>query len=161
MSYWILLQTVQGKELQAESDLSSAGYDVYLPRKRTDMRTRRNRKLIIEALYPSYLFIRFTEGVDDLRPVKKIVLRIVHFGDDIAKASDALIDQLRSREDSQGVHATKHRYEAGDSVLIQSGPLKDYAATIDSIGKHDRVVIHLLNTGKLIEVPTSDLRPAA
>lgn len=159
-NYWILLQSVYGKELQAESDLVSNGYQVYLPRKRIDLRTKRNRKIIIEALYPSYLFLFVCEGETDLHPVKKIA-RIVHFGNDIARASDSLITLMKSSEDEQGVHQTKYEYARGDMVRVKSGPFMEYQAIIQSLGKHDRAVIELLQGNIKAEVSLIDLIPAA
>lgn len=163
MQYWICVQTKSGRELQVESDLVSAGYAVYLPRKRTDLRTRRNRKIIIEALYPCYLFVQMQDGITDIHPIKRTddVMRLVQFGGNLAKVSDTLINALKSLEDGQGVHESKHDFTAGDLVRVKTGPFKEYQAVIQSLGKHDRAVIELLQGNIKADVNLIDLEPAA
>jgi len=158
--YWVCLQTVVGRELQSEQDLISLGYEVYLPRKLTDLRTRRKTRVIVEALYPSYMFLKVQDGINgtDLHPVKRVA-RIIQFGQDIAKASDALIEALKSLEDG-GVHQSKHEYAEGDRVRFKSGALRHYEAVIQKVTNSERAILETL-TGTRIEAPLIDLEPAA
>jgi len=162
-SYWICLQTKSGKELQVESDLVASGYEVYLPRKRIDLRTKRTRKVIIEALYPCYLFCQIQHGITDIHPIKKTdnVMRLVQFGGQLATVSDALITGLKSLEDAQGVHEHKHEYAPGDPVRVKSGPFQQYEAVINSLSKHDRAIIELIDSNKTVEIRLINLEPAA
>jgi transcription antitermination factor NusG len=129
----------------------------------TDLRTKRTRKVIIEALYPCYLFCQIQHGITDIHPIKKTdnVMRLVQFGGQLATVSDALITGLKSLEDAQGVHEHKHEYAPGDTVRVKSGPFNQYEAVINSLSKHDRAIIELIDSNKTVEIRLINLEPAA
>jgi transcription antitermination factor NusG len=160
-TFWICIQTKSGKEFQVEHDLDVSGYEVYLPRKRIDLRTKRTRKVIVEALYPCYLFCQILPEVTDIHPIKQTdnVMRLVQFGGELAKVSDNTITALKSCEDGQGVHEHKHEYAPGDPVRVKSGPFQQYEAVINSLSKHDRAIIELIDSNKPIEIRLINLEP--
>ena len=163
-TYWICLQTVLGKELQVEQTMEQSVNVVYTPRKYTDIRTKRRRQMVVEALFPCYMFAQAVYGRQgtDLHPIKQVkhVMRIIEFGGVVAVVGNGYINWLRTHENEQGVHDHKHQYELGDKIRVKSGPLKQYEGVINGLTKDERAVISLIS-GKNIEIPLAMLEPQA
>jgi len=146
MQFWYLIQTKSGQENTARINLERQGYKVYLPI--APVRRRRRGKTYLESgpMFPLYLFINLSEGIDDWGPIRSTigVARLVRFGQVPAQLPDRLIQALKSREDVNGVQIIMEReYESGDKIRIIEGPFEGYEAIIHSKSAKERTVILL------------------
>lgn len=156
---WYLVYAKPRQERVARTNLERQGYVVYLPFAR-QARRRSGRSLsVIEPLFPRYLFVHLHEENDNWAPIRSTlgVVSLVRFGQRPASVPDELIEFLRTREDSQGMHVLPaSEYKRGGRVRITAGGLAGYegifvAATgrqralvlLDILGKQTRTVVEV------------------
>ena len=144
MSSWYLILTKPRQEHTARENLERQGYSTYLPV--THVRTRQRGRAFtrIAPMFPRYLFIRLSAGVDDWGPIRSTlgVTSIVRFGQLPAKVPDSLISKLRDREDEAGIQVLPVRkLSAGDRLRIAEGPLEGYEGLFYAHSSRDRVVL--------------------
>lgn len=156
-TYWICVRAKVGSEFKKRDRLNALNYTTYLPVKKTDIRTKRKQRTELSALFPPYFFVKIIEGLTDLRPIKREA-QIVHISGMPAEASDTLIDIIRAKE-QDGIHATKHAYEEGDQVRMETGYFAGYEGAIRKLNKRDKAIISILATGKEVEINLKDAQP--
>lgn len=157
LSYWICYRSQYGREFRVRDWLLSEHYEVYLPLKRTDIRTRRKCRTEVSPLYPPYGFIRVVEGDVDIHPIKKQA-KIVNIDGCPAKVTDYLINAIR-RKEVNGIHIEKFEYEKGDKVRMDSGVWSGFEGEIVRLSKSEKAIIRILTSGKDVEVYLSDAQP--
>jgi transcriptional antiterminator RfaH len=161
-SAWHLIYTKPRQELNATENLRRQGYTIYLPmlhsRKRKGSRTTET----LVPLFPRYLFIHLTAGLDDWGPIRSTtgVSSLVRFGMEPVRVPDGLIDCIRARENEDGTHQeTAPEFTHGDKVQITDGPFSGYEAIFQTQRSEERVLILLDVVGKATktEVPLASV----
>jgi len=155
---WRLLFTKPRGEEDAARNLINQGYEVYLPRLKGQKRLRGQYRDLIEPMFPRYLFIHLTAGVDNWMPIRSTpgVTSLVRFGDRYASLSDGLIEALRQREDEAGfIPLEPPALDIGDKVRILDGPFQDIEAIIHARSGSERVILLMNIAGKEAKVQTS------
>jgi transcriptional antiterminator RfaH len=161
MSYqtaWHLIHTKPRQESIAREQLERQGYTTYLPQ----IRQTASNRTSAAPLFPRYLFIRLTAGLDDWTPIRSTrgVSALVRVGMKPAIISDPLVEAIQQRAGADGLHRlpTKH-FTKGDRVRLVSGPFADYEAIFSEQRAENRAIILLNLIGKLnrIEVPLDNL----
>ncbi len=155
MKYWYLIHSKPKDEKVAKENLERQGYETYLPL--ILGRTKRRGKTIksIQPMFPRYLFIHLSEQTDDWGPIRSTlgVSSLIRFGITPAKIPDTLINSLKERENSQGIHELpSKKLLAGDKVLIVEGPFEGYEATLFSQKSDDRVIVLLKIAENFVKV---------
>jgi transcriptional antiterminator RfaH len=129
---WFCLRTQPKHEHIAAACLrADFGIEAYLPRISFKRPTARGPVRFTEALFPNYLFARFslssrllavqyTQGVRD----------IVHFGDKWPAIPEATIAELRASFDDAKVHVIPDRFAPGDRVEIAGGAFHGLPAVV-------------------------------
>lgn len=146
MNSWYLVQTKSRQENLAKENLERQGYSVYLPI--GHIRRRRRGKSYNETgpLFPLYIFIFLSDGVDDWGPIRSTigVAKLVKFGQIPARIPDKLMQALKAREDASGIQMLPDRqYQVGDHVRISEGPFEGYEAVIFAKSARERTVLLL------------------
>ena len=165
MKKWLLIQCKPKEEDRAVVNLERQSFEVYQP-KILQPRRRRNKWVdVIEPLFPRYLFVRVDDAAENCAPIRSTfgVSKFVRFGDHFAFADDKLIEQLRSRENDQGVHEPgRSIFQEGDKVRLVDSPLAGLQAVFEKPTGEDRVFILLNVLGKenRIKVKTDWIVPA-
>jgi transcriptional antiterminator RfaH len=155
---WHLIHTKPRQEKTACEQLERQGFTTYLPLIRQQGST--NQQII--PLFPRYLFIRLTAGLDDWTPIRSTrgVSSLVRVGMNPAIISEHLIKAIQQRADCDGFHkpATK-KLTKGDRIRLISGPFAEYEAIFSEQRAENRAIILLNLIGKQnrIEVPTESL----
>lgn len=154
-SAWRLVLTKPRQELTAAEHLKRQGYSVYLPMLRR--RKRRNgRQANTQApLFPRYLFIHLTVGLDDCGPIQSTIgiSGLVRFGMVPAQIPDDLIASIQAQEDEDGYHQEEApEFRHGDMVRITDGPFSGYEAIFHTQRGGERVLIMLDVVGKATQV---------
>lgn len=146
MKSWYLIHTKPKQERLAREHLERQGYNVYLPLAEVRRRRRGRIMRVIDAMFPRYLFICLSDKTDDWRPIHSTVgvATLVRFGQAPAKIPDALIADLRGRENTEGVHiVTSNHYQEGTKVRIAEGPLEGYEGIFHCHSGNERVILLL------------------
>jgi transcriptional antiterminator RfaH len=157
---WFLLQTKPRLEESALVNLENQGYQCFLPRLRRERVSRGKVTEASEPLFARYLFIRLGTSLDSASwgPIRstKGVSQLVRFGEQVAKASDALIEALRGAEDSS---RTETLFSAGEPVTILDGPFKGLRAIYQAHDAQQRafVLIEILKKTTRLNVELTNL----
>src|SRR5215813_8627824 len=119
--YWACAQVEPRRERLASYTLALAGYDIYEPRLREQIRSRSGRKIVrTPPLFPGYLFVWVVRGWWDARWSPGVV-RLIMDGLLPARVPDAVISDIRSRERGGFVELPKvHGLKPGMRVRVVS-----------------------------------------
>ncbi len=155
---WHLIHTKPRQERTAREQLERQGYTTYLP----EIRQPSQARTPIAPLFPRYLFIRLTAGLDDWTPIRSTrgVSSLVRVGMNPAIISDPLITAIKQRADADGFHRLPAKtFTKGDRIKLVSGPFADYEAIFSEQRAENRAIIllNLIGQQNRIEVPTDSI----
>lgn len=102
---WFAIQTKPRQEQVAKINYERQGYMVYLPVIRKLHRHARRTKQVLKPFFPGYLFLNLAPKERNWVTIASTRGSIgpVHFGERYIPAPAWIIDELRSREDEQGM----------------------------------------------------------
>lgn len=149
MERWYAVVTKPRKEEVALEHLERQEFQAWLPRLEREVRIRGRWQTRIEPLFPRYLFLRGTAGVDDFSTVRSTrgVGDFVRFGVDPAIVPDQVIEYLQATADPDtGIHHLGNpasRFKAGDRVLVLEGPFAGLEGVLLQEKGEDRVIVLL------------------
>lgn len=137
------------------------GVEPYCPRIRFQRSTPRGKVWFTEALFPSYLFARFSLN-ESFRAVKHAhnVIRIVEFGGEPSPVPDDTIALLKREMRGEEVREVSHGLKRGESVEIAEGPMRGLTGIVENVTSGDeRVVILLEFLGRqsMVKVPMTSV----
>ena len=145
--HWYVIRTKPRQERQSEFSLRQLPVETFLPLLKRSTWRGRQEKIVVEPLFPRYIFARFDIN-DRYRAVNfaKGVLNIVKFGLKPAAVNGALIGAIRERLEDGYVTPATERFEKGQIVQISGGPLAGLEAVFVSEMTEQHRVLLLLNT---------------
>lgn len=150
---WYLVYTKPRQEEVAETNLARQGYGVYLPRARQPRKRHGRRVMVVEPLFPRYLFIHLDSQTDNWGPIRSTlgVASLVRFGREAARVPDNLVAFLRAKEGEGGLHKwAEDRYQAGDRVRVADGAFQGYEGILLARTSRERVVVLLDILGRKV-----------
>ena len=137
-----------------------AGYEIYEPRLREQVRSRSGRKIVrTPPLFPGYLFLWVVSGWWNARWSPGVV-RLIMDGLLPARVPDAVVNELRSRERNGLVELPRPRGLApGMRVKVLQGPLQDHIGLLAALRPHERVLVllQLLGGQQRVELARSSV----
>lgn len=156
---WYVIQCKGGESFRAAEHLANQEYEIFHPVLNAQRKRQGKRVLVLEPLFPYYLFIRLDTIASNWRPIRSTrgVLRLLTFGDHPIAVPDALIDTLRAQPHRQeGSHT---HFCAGDKVTITDGPFKDLEAIFSRTKGEERaiVLLNVLQRPQHLEMPIEQL----
>ncbi len=150
---WYLIYTKPRQEEVACTNLARQAYGVYLPRVRQARMRQGRRAMVVEPLFPRYLFINLDAHTDNWGPIRSTlgVALLVRFGQQPARVPDQLITFLKTREDAEGLHNwAKPVFEVGHRVRVAEGAFQGYEGILLAGTSRDRVVVLLDILGRQV-----------
>jgi transcriptional antiterminator RfaH len=144
---WYVIRTHAGAESHAEARLLDQRYGVYCPRMLSRRRRFGRRVQIVAPLFPQYLFVEISLGLQTLSPIRstKGVLELVRFGEEYASLSRDVIAGLREREDpTMQCRRLDEPLPPQTRVRITGGPFEHLEGIYLTESPDDRVTL-LLN----------------
>jgi transcriptional antiterminator RfaH len=159
---WYLVYTKPQQERLAGENLARQGYEIYLPLLRKRVKRGRSYHFRDDPLFPRYIFIHLSERLDDWGPIRSTigVTHLVRFGNRAAAIPDALIDELRARENEEGVCEIEEKaLIPGERVQFIDGSLHGYEAIYKCTTSSDRVLVLMEIAGAYtkLTVPASTI----
>ncbi|MGA7824763.1 MAG: transcription termination/antitermination NusG family protein [Steroidobacteraceae bacterium] len=152
MRRWYLIHTKPAGEREAHLQLERQDYQTYLPRLIHTVRRRGLPRVQIAPLFPRYLFLNLDEGRQSLAPVHSTlgVAGVVRFGARFATVPEAIVRQLREREDPlTGLHTLQlPRLTPGTPVRVTAGVFAGLEGVFEREEGVDRVVVLLSLLGQ-------------
>jgi len=167
MQRWYAVQTRPRQETVAEENLQRQQFEVYLPRLTVSRRRRGKWTEVVECLFPRYLFVHLDIAIESTAVVRSTrgVTNLVRFGDQLLHLEDAVIEQIKVREDPHcGLHLPGGGlFQRGDRVRAVRGALTDIEGIFLADNGKDRVVIlmHLLNRDTRVTLARHDIVPVS
>jgi transcriptional antiterminator RfaH len=159
---WCLIHTKPKQEQTAAEHLRRQDYHVYLPM--LCKRKKKNGKPIdfLTPLFPRYLFVRLLAGIDDWGPIRstKGVRDFVRFGTNPTQVPDELINEIKAREDNNGLHyELEPGLQKGDKIRITDGPFSGCSAIFTEHRGKDRVLIllNIIGQSSRVEVASDSI----
>lgn len=153
---WYVVQTQPNAERKAVINLTRQGFHVYLPQYLRRRRHARRVDFVKSPLFPRYLFIAANAAAQRWRSIQSTigVSRLVCNGDMPAEVTAKVIQQLRQREDSQGLIRLDQRpkFAPGDKVRVQDGVFDSCMGLFEGLTDGERVAILLDLLGRKVRV---------
>ncbi|MFQ5937886.1 MAG: transcription/translation regulatory transformer protein RfaH [Acidiferrobacterales bacterium] len=152
---WYLLYTKPRQEGVASTNLGRQGFETYLPRIRQPRRRMSRRVLVVEPMFPRYLFIHLDAQHDNWAPIRSTlgVTSLVRFGPYPTPVPDDLISALRGREDEQGIlDLPPPQFRPGDPLRLAEGITAGYEGIFLARSSRDRIVVLLDIMGRQARV---------
>jgi transcriptional antiterminator RfaH len=142
---WYAAYTQPQKERWARSNLWELGFDVYLPEYLTVRRHARRVENVSRPLFPRYLFVAAPAGTM-FKPAQAATARgvvdLVRMGRDAPSVPDRVIDELRAREDENGIiRLGRSHFDKGQHVRVMHGSLCEQVGIFECRDDQQRVVI--------------------
>jgi len=142
---WYAVNVKRGQEGRVEQGLQLANLEIFSPRLKQSRILRGKRQVVVQPLFPGYLFARF----DFERHVRMLsytrgVRRVVSFGDSPAIVDEDVISAMRMRLENGFVVVEKPAFRMGQVVRINDGPLVGLEAVFErEMDDKERVVLLL------------------
>ena len=143
--FWYVIRTKPHQERLAEFHLRQLSVETFLPLLKQQKNMQRQERMVVEPLFPRYLFARFDVN-DRYRAVNfsRGVLNIVEFGSKPAEVSEVLIDGIKSRMQDGYVTLQTEGLQQGQILHITGGPLAGFEAVFVREMKEQHRVLLLL-----------------
>lgn len=153
---WYVVQTRPHCEAKAALHLQRQGFGAYLPRYLKRRRHARRIETISAPLFPRYLFVAADLAAQRWRAIHSTfgVSHLVCHGDAPAPVTDAIVQQLWSRQDDAGYVRLDRvpRFAPGDKVRVSDGVFAACLGLFESVTDSQRVAILLDLLGRKVKV---------
>ncbi|HKZ96473.1 MAG TPA: transcriptional activator RfaH [Hyphomicrobiaceae bacterium] len=146
MMRWFAVNSLPHQESRAETNLARQGFQAFLPRLRKARSHARRADVVLEAMFPGYLFVSFAEESTPWRSINGTygVRSIIMGGGRPAPLPRGFCEELLAQADADGVVAVPSpEFHVGDRVSFVSGPLTGRIGTIIRLGRRERVELLL------------------
>ncbi len=153
---WFAIYVIRHHEKRVYDWVRSLGVEVLFPTKKTRKVWSDRVKIIEEALFPSYLFVKVS-CIEYFQVLSyPSILKYVSFNGEIAKVPDCQIKLIRSVIDGNIESNTyESRFFPGERVSVGYGPLRGVAGVLQEFntGKRLRVRIEIIGYSLLLSIP--------
>ena len=158
-SPWYVVHAKPRAEVRALENLERQGFEVFLPMIALQKVRRAKLANVTEPMFSRYLFLRTTNGMQDLSVVRSTlgVSQLVRFGLVAAKVPHLWVEAMRAQPLLRETFL-----KSGDKVVLAEGMLKGLEAIyLQPDGElRAMVLIDLLSRQHLVSYETSLLIPA-
>ncbi|MBW2058464.1 MAG: hypothetical protein JRJ26_13305 [Deltaproteobacteria bacterium] len=154
-----MIYTKPRAEDLAHDELEGKEISVFLPKIKGVKFRRRKLREIVEPMFPSYLFARFSIP-EEYYHVKwaRGVKRIVGCGEGPIPLDDSVVEFLKGQVDEEGLIFRHPGLKEGDRVRVKEGPLEGLwgvvRGEVDS-KQRVRILMDILHSGAKVELPCS------
>jgi transcriptional antiterminator RfaH len=154
-SRWYVVQTQPCAERRAMAHLERQGFTTYLPRYRKRRRHARRVETVEAPLFPRYLFVSIDLASQRWRSIHSTVgvSHLVCNGSDPAPLPDAVIDQLRAREEEGFVQLPlRPSFKPGEAVRILDGAFTSCLGLYEGMKDGERIAVLLDLLGRKVRI---------
>jgi transcription antitermination factor NusG len=154
---WFACQVRTQREQETASLLSFKGYEIFVPTRKVSCRRVAQGKEKEAALFPGYIFCRYSALISDPIVTTPGVIGIIGAGHRPVPVDDREIQSIRIIARSELVSGPHPFLRIGDPTLILEGPLRGVRGKLVAFRKRLRVVVsvHLLQRSVFIESDVS------
>ncbi len=165
MQRWFVVFTKPRREQEAAEQLRNQGFELFLPLLEQQKRRRGQWTVVIEPLFPRYLFLCVDPDQVSVAPVRSTlgVSGFVRFGGVMSELPQSVIDYLKGRcaPGSELIQPQRSRFVSGDQVEIVEGPFAGITAIFQQQRGEDRalILVELLGKANRLTILTDLLTP--
>jgi len=155
---WFCLRTQPKHEHIAAATLRrQLNITCFSPRVRFPKATRRGRVWFVEAMFPGYLFARFTYPLLHRRVEHSPGIRgVVHFGDYLATLDPQTMAALQEKTGEEEIVTLDPEIKVGQAVRIAEGPFQGLDVVVTRLlPARERVKVLLDFLGRTVETEIS------
>jgi transcription antitermination factor NusG len=160
---WFALRVRSQHERIVALHLRDRGFEEFSPTFRTERQWSDRKKQVDQFLFPGYVFCRLNP--DHRLPVVSVpgAVGLVGFGKGPAAIPESEIESVRKMVGSGLLVGPWPFLAAGQTVLIERGPLRGVEGVLQEVRKAFRLVVsvHLLQRSVSAEVDRNWIRPVA
>jgi transcriptional antiterminator RfaH len=141
---WFVVRTKPHKELLAYNELRRQAVETFLPLLKAPLPVFGRMAWVRTALFPCYMFARFTH--DTVHKVKNTrgVREIVSSSDEFSAVPEHVVDDLMKRCVDGVIELPAKRFEANQRVKVTSGVFRGWDAVFERyLSASERVAILL------------------
>lgn len=153
---WYVVHTQPNGEARADLNLRRQGFATYLPRYARRRSHARRQELVKRPLFPRYIFVGLDLARDRWRAIHSTfgVNRLVLAGEEPLPVPESVIDEIRAREDGEGLVALglPAGVGPGSRVRLVDGIFADAKGVLERIADDRRVAILLELLGREVRV---------
>jgi transcriptional antiterminator RfaH len=163
-SAWYCVRSRRQKEHLAAAHVRMIGdIDVFCPRIRSRVLTKRGWRVVTEALFPGYFFAYFAleEMLVRVRSAHGVMF-VLRFGDRYPEMGDDVINDLRREVESGGKRGLMPALVPGERVRFRQGPLVGLEAMVTQIlpgSDRAKLLLEFLGRKAAVEAKTADVLP--
>jgi transcriptional antiterminator RfaH len=150
---WYAVYTQPSKESLAAQHLRNQGFEVYLPQYQKLRRHAGRTDIVATPLFPRYLFAGLEAERQRWRSVNgtRGVVGLVMFGEKPTPVPQAVIDEIRGREDATGyVRLNGPTFQRGQALRIVEGPMTDTQAIFEEQVDGNRAILLVSLLGRMV-----------
>jgi transcription antitermination factor NusG len=151
---WYAFYTLPRSEKKVAERLGKKNQEYYLPLIKTMKQWSDRKKMVIEPVFKSYIFVKINN--QDIPKILSIegVLKVISFGAIPQKIPEDQLNYLRLLLESPGEIEVKNIFKTGDKVRVIQGPLngaigylsndspKNFRVNIDIVGQSVAIQIN-------------------
>lgn len=153
---WHAVHTQPHHEACAEINLARQGFETSLPRHLRRCRHARKTEMVPRPLFPRYLFVRLDSARDQWRAIHSTfgVNHLVLAGEMPALVPDAVVTEIRAREDGEGFVklGLAAGIAPGSPVRVTDGIFAEARGILERIAGESRVAVLLCLLGREVRV---------
>jgi transcription antitermination factor NusG len=154
---WYVFYTAPRAERVAQRELSNKGYEVFLPVTKTlRVWNNRQKKIIDQVLFPSYLFVNTEESyLYKICQMPKITT-FIHCGGKPSKINHKCIEGIKRMLNLDQEIFIEPNFSLGENVRVVSGPLAGYEGVLLKQQSKTRFGIHLKEINQTVFIDVSN-----
>ena len=153
---WYVVHTQSNGEVRADLNLRRQGFATYLPRYARRRSHARRHEVVRRPLFPRYLFVGVDLARDRWRASHSTVgvNRLVLAGEEPLPVPDRVVDDIRAREDGDGlvVLGLPAGLGPGNRIRLVDGIFADAKGVLERVADDRRVAILLELLGREVRV---------
>ncbi len=153
---WFVAHTQPHAEVKATLHLKRQGFESYVPRYLKRRRHARKLETVAAPLFPRYLFVAVDVTAQRWRSIYSTVgvARLVCNGDEPTPVPDGIVDELKSREDINGLIKLQPlpSFRPGDKIRVLDGAFSSCLGLFEGMAERERVAILLDLLGRKVRV---------
>lgn len=157
---WYAFFTRTKHEKKVNENIRMAGFESFLPLRKTLNKWKDRKKWVESPLFPSYVFTKIPYNQRYAVLQIPSVVNIVGFCDQPCPVRPDEIEAIKALLASEATFEVMSGLTAGCRVRICSGPLEGLEAHVAQVRGSERVVINVSSIGKTIIINAQDYKIA-
>ena len=151
---WFVVHAQPKNEMRAVANLNRQGFQTFCPCVRHTVRHARKSTLVLQPLFPGYVFVRIDVSVDQWRSINgtRGVIRLITNGDDPVPVPVGIVEDMQRRISPDGAMDWTSSLKIGDQVKISDGPFAAFIGTLEKLDASGRVRVLLDLLGRSVTV---------